>query len=74
MERRTLLHGTIYLPYAPEPDWDDRGLLSILGAKFEFGRGVTGHLLWEWHVNGAWPAAQEGDAHFIRWQISYDRK
>jgi len=64
------VHGYYFL--APEPDWEDRGVLTVSSLTFRFLPGWTGHLLWEWLRAGSYPEGQEADAHFLRWQLNYD--
>jgi hypothetical protein len=59
-----------YYLLAPEPDWEERGVLTKSGLRFRFTEHFTGHLLWEWLSAGSYPEAMEEDAHFIRWQLS----
>jgi len=61
------------VPYAPEPTWEDRGLLAKLELRARVRPGVAAHLLWEWHTSATYPEAQTENAHFVRWQISYER-
>lgn len=62
---------------APEPDWQGRGLLTQMGATFELGHGVDGHLLWEMLDPGSFHDGTNGlkplyeTAHFLRWQLSW---
>jgi hypothetical protein len=69
---RLALRGSILAPFAPEPDWNERGLLTVLEVQGKIARGLTAHLLWEWQINGSYPKEMTEDAHFIRWQVSYD--
>lgn len=70
---RLALHGSVLVPYAPEPTWEDRGLLAKLELQARVRPGVAAHLLWEWHTSATYPEAQTENAHFVRWQISYER-
>ena len=63
--------GLAYL-VAPEPDWNGRGLLMQSELKFDLGKGLDGHLLWEMFDAGPYHD-QHGvkPVHFLRWQLAY---
>ena len=61
-----------YYLLAPEPDWEERGVLTISTLRLRFCENLTGHLLWEWLAAGSYPEGQEENAHFLRWQVSYN--
>jgi hypothetical protein len=67
-----LLHAMIQIPYAPEPSWNDRGLMTIIGVNATLAKNLTSHLLWEWHTSPQYPGEAEQNAHFLRWQFNYD--
>jgi hypothetical protein len=69
---RVALRGSLLVPFAPEPDWNERGLLTVLEVQGKIARGLTAQVLWEWQINGSYPKEMTEDAHFIRWQVSYD--
>lgn len=72
ISRKAAFRGAIHVPWAPAEHWKDRGLLAIAGGTARIAPRLTGHLLWEWHLRGQYPAAFEESAHFLRWQFSYD--
>ncbi|MBM3320949.1 MAG: hypothetical protein FJY73_09770 [Candidatus Eisenbacteria bacterium] len=71
---RLAFRATMLVPWAPEPNWEDRGLLSVIELRTNLARGFSGQLLWEWHVDGSYPKEMTENAHFMRWQIAYDLK
>ena len=66
------IRATLFVPYAQEPKWEDRGLLATVLVRLELAPRLAGHLLWEWHVTGAYPEEASENAHFLRWQLNYE--
>jgi len=60
--------------WAPEPDWQSRGLLWKAGLQFRLPQSITGHLVYEGLSYGDFHHIPDGvgeTAHFIRWQLMY---
>ncbi len=60
--------------WAPEPDWQARGLLWKAGLEFQLPENIKGHLIYEGLRYGDFHDIPEGagqTAHFIRWQLTY---
>ncbi len=72
LHRGADLRATLFVPYAQEPEWEDRGLLATILVRLRLAPRLSGHLLWEWHVTGAYPEETSENAHFLRWQLNYD--
>lgn len=60
------------LLFAPQPDWNRRGMFTMSNLRFRITENITGHLLWEWLGEPTWPEGQADSVHFIRWQLNYE--
>ena len=72
---RAKVKARAYYLLAPEPDWDDRGLLTQLRLDVSLNSHLRGHLTWEMlnpgtmHNAGHHPFPMEDVVHFLRWEM-----